>query len=47
VYYIGKKNFWNHPRLRIDVNKDGEEYAYIHTKYKGTQAFYKCGGFQY
>lgn len=43
VHYIRKKDFWNHPRLRKDVNKDGEEYAYIHRKYTGTRSFYFLG----
>lgn len=47
VYYIKKQHFWNHPRLRIDVNRDGEEYAYIHIKYVSTRNFYGVGGFYF
>lgn len=47
VVYITKKNFWSHPRLRVDINRDGEEYAYIHAKYTRTRAFYLLGGFYF
>jgi hypothetical protein len=43
IHYINKEEFWSHPRLRIDVNRDGEEYAYIHKKYTSTVAFYNLG----
>lgn len=43
LYYINKKDFWNHPRLQSGINRHNEAYHYVHHKFTKTIAFYKLG----
>lgn len=45
--YIRKVDFWNHPRLHKAVNKDGEHYSYIHSRFAKTIHWYSYSKFPF